>query len=268
MIRALYTASTGMQAQQLNIDVIADNLANVNTTGFKNARTDFQDLLYANLRSPGAENSSAGTLVPVGTQLGHGVKVASVSKDFTQGSPVATSEDPMNVDMMVQGQGFFQIELPSGETAYTRDGSFKILDGNIVTSDGYPLIGGQIGFDPTTTLGISVESSGAIGLEDTSTTGFTSGVGQLQLARFVNPEGLNAIGNNLYKETESSGTPQLGNPEEDGYGSVNQHYLEQSNVSMVSEMVNMITTQRAYEVGAKAIQTADSMLGEVTGLKR
>ncbi|MBF0143680.1 MAG: flagellar basal-body rod protein FlgG [Magnetococcales bacterium] len=268
MIRGLWTAATGMQAQQTHIDVIANNLANVNTTGFKTSRTDFQDLLYANIRAAGSETSQAGTQVPTGIQLGHGVKVVSVAKDFTQGSGIPSSQDPMNVDMMIQGQGFFQIELPSGDIAYTRDGSFKVQDGNIVTSDGYPLVGGQIGFDPTTTTGITVEASGSIGLMDSGTPGFTPNVGQLQIARFVNPSGLTAIGNNLFKESQASGTPQLANPNTDGFGAVNQHYLEQSNVSMVTEMVDMITTQRAYEIGSKAIQTADSMLGLVANLKR
>ncbi|MEO5377474.1 MAG: flagellar basal-body rod protein FlgG [Magnetococcus sp. DMHC-6] len=269
MIRALWSAATGMQAQQTNMDVIADNLANVNTTGFKHSRTDFQDLLYANLRAAGSETSSAGTQLPVGIQLGHGVKVVSVGKDFTQGSGIASSEDPMNVDMMVQGQGFFQIELPNGETAYTRDGSFKkSSDGNIVTSDGYPLIGAQLGFDPNTTTGIVVQASGSIDLKTSTPPGTSPNVGQIQLARFINPEGLTAIGNNLYKESVASGVPQLGNPNTDGFGTIQQHYLEQSNVNMVTEMVNMITTQRAYETGTKSIQTVDSMLNAVTSMKR
>lgn len=269
MIRALWTAATGMQAQQTSIDTIANNLANVNTTGFKQSRTDFQDLLYANLRPAGSDTSQNGTQVPVGIQLGHGVKVVGVSKEFSQGSPVPTSEAPFNVDMMVNGQGFFQVELPDGSTAYTRDGSFQISkDGNIVTSDGYPLVGGQVGVDPTVHTRISIEQSGAIGFATDENPGYLANQGQLQLANFVNPAGLTAIGNNLYVESPSSGTPNVSNPMQNGMGSLKQHFLEQSNVNMVTEMVDMITTQRAYEIGTKSIQTADTMLGLVTQLKR
>jgi len=197
MIRALWTAATGMQAQQTSIDVIANNLANVNTTGFKHSRTDFQDLLYANLRPAGSETSQTGTQVPVGIQLGHGVKVTSVSKEFSQGSGVATSTDPFNVDLMINGQGFFQIELPNGDTAYTRDGSFHIDNqGNFVTSDGYPLVGGAVGVDPNLHTGVMIERSGSIGFSTKATPGFQANQGQLELARFVNPAGLTAIGNN------------------------------------------------------------------------
>ncbi|MBF0625057.1 MAG: flagellar basal-body rod protein FlgG [Magnetococcales bacterium] len=269
MIRALWTSATGMQAQQLNIDVIANNLANVNTTGFKHSRTDFQDLLYQNMRPAGSETSSAGTQVAVGVQLGHGVQATSVSKDFTQGNPVQTSDDPMNVDMMINGQGFFQITLPNGETAYSRDGTFHIdTNGNIVNSEGYQLQGGAIGINPATTTGVAIESSGSIGLADNGTPGFTAGVGQIQLARFINPAGLTAIGNNLYKESEASGAPVVANPGTDGMGGVRQHFRENSNVSMVTEMVDMITTQRAYEINSKGIRTADDMLGLVANLKR
>ena len=269
MIRALWTAATGMQAQQLNMDVISNNLANVNTTGFKQSRTDFQDLLYANLRPAGSETAQTGTQVPAGIQLGHGVKAVAVSKEFMQGSGVATSEAPFNVDMMIQGEGFFQIELPSGEIGYTRDGSFTINNaGNIVTSDGYPLVGGNIGVDPALHLGVSVGAGGAIGFTVSAAPGFQANVAQIQLARFVNPPGLTAIGNNLFVESVASGTPTLSNPDENSMGKIKQHYIEQSNVNMVTEMVDMITTQRAYEIGTKSIQTADSMLGLVAQLKR
>lgn len=269
MIRALWTAATGMQAQQLNIDVISNNLANVNTTGFKQSRTDFQDLLYANMRPAGAETAQTGTQVPSGIQLGHGVKAVAVSKEFTQGSGVSTSEAPFNVDIMVQGEGFFQIELPSGEIGYTRDGSFAISkDGNIVTADGYPLVGGNVGVDPAQHTGIHIGQGGSVGFTVNAAPGFQANVAQIEVARFVNPAGLTAIGNNLFVESVASGASNVGNPGEDGMGTLKQHYLEQSNVNMVTEMVDMIATQRAYEIGTKSIQTADSMLGLVAQLKR
>ncbi|MBF0124250.1 MAG: flagellar basal-body rod protein FlgG [Magnetococcales bacterium] len=269
MIRSLWTSASGMHAQQLSIDVIANNLANVSTTGFKHSRTNFQDLLYQNLREVGSETSQAGTIVPVGVQVGHGVKAAAVGKDFTQGSPVSTSQDPFNVDMMILGQGFFQIQLPNGDTAYTRDGSFKIdKEGNIVTSDGYPLIGGQIGLNPTTHTGVAVGEDGSVSLVTNAAGTNVTVAGQIELARFVNPAGLVAMGNNLFKESVSSGTATTGNPNDAGFGSLKQHYLEQSNVSMVTEMVDMITTQRAYEMASKGIRTADDMMGLVASLKR
>ncbi|MBF0428431.1 MAG: flagellar basal-body rod protein FlgG [Magnetococcales bacterium] len=269
MMRALWTAATGMSAQERSIDVIANNLANVSTTGFKHSRTHFQDLLYANLRPAGSETSDAGTQVPVGIQLGHGVKVVSVSKEFSQGSAAPTSDAPFNVDLMVNGQGFFQIELPNGDTAYTRDGHFEInKDGNIVTADGYPLKGGAVGVDPKLHTRVNIESGGSIGFSIAAAPGFLANQGQLELARFVNPSGLTAIGNNLFVENVSSGAPQVAKPDTEGMGSLRQHVLEQSNVNMVTEMVDMIATQRAYEIGTKAIQTADNMLGQVAQLKR
>ena len=269
MIRALWTSATGMQAQQTNIDVIANNLANVNTTGFKQSRTSFQDLLYANTRPAGSETSETGTMVPVGVQLGHGVKVTSVGKEFSQGSAVSTSDAAFNVDLMIQGKGFFQVELPNGDTAYTRDGSFDVNnEGNIVTHDGYPVVGGAVGVDPTVHTRIAIEKTGSIGFATSTNPGFEAGAGQIELASFVNPAGLTALGNNLFVESVASGTPQVSNPDENGMGSLIHHALEQSNVNMVTEMVQMIATQRAYEIGTKAIQTADTMLGQVAGLKR
>ncbi|MBF0158845.1 MAG: flagellar basal-body rod protein FlgG [Magnetococcales bacterium] len=269
MIRSLWTSASGMHAQQLSIDVIANNLANVNTTGFKHSRTNFQDLLYQNLREVGSETSQTGTQVPVGVQIGHGVKAAAVGKDFTQGSPVATSQDPLNTDLMVLGQGFFQVRLPNGDTAYTRDGSFKIdKDGNMVTADGYPLIGGEIALNPTTHTGISIGANGSIGLVTNQGGTNITTAGQIELARFVNPAGLVAVGNNLFKESVASGGATTGLPDQDGMGALKQHYLEQSNVSMVTEMVDMITTQRAYEMASKGIRTADDMMGLVASLKR
>ncbi|MBF0179684.1 MAG: flagellar basal-body rod protein FlgG [Magnetococcales bacterium] len=269
MMRGLWTAATGMTAQERSLDVIANNLANVNTTGFKHSRTHFQDLLYANLRPAGAETAETGTQVPVGIQLGHGVKVVSVNKEFSQGSAVPTSDAPFNVDLMVNGQGFFQVELPNGDTAYTRDGSFQInKDGNIVTADGYPLKGGAVGINPSLHTRITIEAGGSVGFSINGAPGFLANQGQIELARFVNPAGLTAVGNNLFVESVSSGTPQVSKPDTEGAGSLRQHVLEQSNVNMVTEMVDMIATQRAYEIGTKAIQTADNMLSQVAQLKR
>ncbi|MBF0162029.1 MAG: flagellar basal-body rod protein FlgG [Magnetococcales bacterium] len=267
MIRSLWTAATGMQAQQLNIDVISNNLANVNTSGFKYSRASFQDLLYANLRPAGSETAQTGTQIPAGIQLGHGVKAVAVTKEFTQGSAIPTSEDPFNVDLFISGQGFFQIERPDGTIAYTRDGHFTInKDGDIVTADGYGLVGGK-SVKQTGDLGVMIESSGVVKRIDSSN--LQTQVSQIALANFVNPSGLTAIGNNLFMESVASGTPITGNPDEaNGFGSLKQHVVEQSNVNMVSEMVDMIATQRAYEIGTKSIQTADSMLGLVANLKR
>ncbi|MBF0141401.1 MAG: flagellar basal-body rod protein FlgG [Magnetococcales bacterium] len=277
MIRAMWTAATGMQAQQTGIDTIANNLANVNTTGFKQSRTDFQDLLYANLRPAGSETSQSGTMVPVGIQLGHGVKVVGVSKEFSQGSMVQTNEAPNNVDMAINGQGFFQIRLPDGRTAYTRDGSFKTTPtsagattANITTADGNPVIGGDsLSYSPSKgEERIVVAPDGSIQVFLNNTTSAPRNGGQIELANFVNPAGLTAIGNNLFVESPASGAPFVSKPNENGMGSLVQHHLEQSNVNMVTEMVNMITAQRAYEIGTKSIQTADTVLGLVTQLKR
>ena len=264
MIRALWTAATGMQAQQLNIDVISNNLANVNTTGFKHSRTDFQDLLYANLRPAGAETAQTGTQVPAGIQLGHGVKAVGVTKEFSQGSGVKTDEGPFNVDLMIQGEGFFQIELPNGDFAYTRDGNFTLnKDNEIVTAHGYLMVAtGRQENDER----ITIEQNGLVSRTDSA--GITQEDVQITLARFINQAGLTAIGDNLFIESAASGPPIVNNPMENGMGSVKHHYLEQSNVNMVTEMVDMITTQRAYEIGTKSIQTADSMLGLVAQLKR
>ncbi|MBF0097629.1 MAG: flagellar basal-body rod protein FlgG [Magnetococcales bacterium] len=266
MIRSLWTAATGLQSQQLNIDVISNNLANVNTSGFKYSRASFQDLLYANLRPAGSETAQTGAAVPAGIQLGHGVKPVAVTKEFTQGSAIPTSEDAFNVDLFISGQGFFQIERPDGTIAYTRDGHFTInKDGNMVTADGLQLVGGT-SVKQQSDIAVMIESSGIIKRVDANNT--QSQVSQIQLANFVNPAGLTAIGNNLFVESLASGTPILSNADENGMGSLKQHVVEQSNVNMVSEMVEMIATQRAYEIGTKSIQTADSMLGLIAQLKR
>lgn len=260
MLRALYSAATGMQSQQMNLDVIANNLANVNTTGFKRSKIDFQDLLYDVVRMPGAEQGS-GNYIPTGLQLGHGSQPVSTSKIFTSGELTQTGEEK---DVAINGAGFFQVQMPDGTLAYTRDGSFKLAsDGRWTTSDGLVLQGG---FQPVPqgTTGITITSSGEVTVTGPSgTQNF-----RIQLTRFPNPAGLQSLGQNLFKETLASGNPETGNPGENGYGTLAQGWLEMSNVQVVQEMVNLIMAQRAYEVNAKAVQASDEMMAMSNNLKR
>jgi flagellar basal-body rod protein FlgG len=262
MLRSLWTAATGMTAQQQNIDVITNNLANVNTTAFKKSRAEFQDLLYQVIRPAGMTNNF-GTQFPTPIEIGHGVKVAATQKSFGTGSAIETDND---LDLMISGDGFFQVQQPNGEVAYTRDGSFKRDDqGNIVTSEGYYV---------TPEVTIPMEASSVTVRENGDVMAAVSGttesqmVGQIRTVRFVNPAGLESIGSNLYKETEASGQPIEGVPTLEGYGAIERGMLESSNVKLVEEMVNMITSQRAYEINAKAITTSDSMLGLANDMKR
>jgi flagellar basal-body rod protein FlgG len=251
-----------MQAQTLNIDVISNNLANVSTSGFKKSRADFQDLLYQTLRSPGV-SSSADTQVPTGIQVGHGVRPAATQKMFTQGEFQTTENE---LDMAIEGDGFFQIVQPNGETAYTRAGSFKIdSDGRVVTSDGFPMEP-EITI-PTDAISLSIGTDGTVSVLLANETEGTE-IGQIELADFTNPAGLKSIGRNLYLPTASSGDATVGTPGEDGYGTIAQGYLELSNVSVVDEMVNMIVAQRAYETNSKTIQASDEMLQTATNLRR
>ena len=262
MIRALYTAATGMHAQDLNISVISNNLANVNTNGFKRSRADFQDLLYQNLRLVGTL-TEAGNQVPTGMQLGLGVKPAAIQKIFLQGDFVQTQSE---LDVAIEGKGFLQVTLPDGTIGYTRAGSLKLDNtGQIVTSDGYPLEPAVT--IPTDALRVSIDSQGGISVTQPGTTA-PSTVGTIQLATFVNPAGLQSIGQNISLETDASGSPTTGNPDSDERGSTQQGFLELSNVSVVEELVNLITGQRAYEINSKAIQTADDMLQTANNLKR
>ncbi|MBI5426790.1 MAG: flagellar basal-body rod protein FlgG [Nitrospinae bacterium] len=262
MIRSLYVASTGMNAQDLNVSVIANNLANVNTTGFKRSRPDFQDLLYQNLRLVGTL-SEAGNQVPTGIQLGLGVKPAAVQKIFLQGDPVQT-QNPL--DLAIQGQGFFQITLADGTIAYTRAGAFKLDNtGQIVTSDGLrmePAI-----TVPPDALQIAVDNQGSVSVTQPGATA-PAVLGTIQLATFQNSAGLQAIGFSLFKETDASGTPTTGTAGIDNRGTIQQGFLELSNVSVVEEMVNLITAQRAYEVNSRSVQTADQMLQIANNLIR
>ena len=260
MIRSLYSAAAGMESQQLNLDVISNNLANVNTTGFKKSKAEFQELLYQTTRAPGADQGS-GNQVPTGIQIGQGSKAVATARIFTNGDLTQTGEQ---LDVAVQGDGFFEVQMPDGTLAYTRDGGFKTgPDGRIVTSDGLPL---QAGFQPVPagTTNITIGSQGNVTY--TGANGTTSF--QVQLVRFANPAGLQSMGGNLYKETTASGTPQLGTPGSNGFGTLNQGYLELSNVKVVEEMVNLIQAQRAYEVNSKAVQAADEMMQQSNNLKR
>ncbi len=262
MIRSLWTSATGMQAQALNLDVIANNLANVNTAGFKKSRAEFQDLLYETLR-PAGTSSSQDTQVPTGIQIGHGTRPSTVLKIFSQGNMENTKNE---LDLAIEGDGFFQIILPNGETAYTRDGSFKLdSDGRIVNSDGFALEP-EISI-PSDALSISVGIDGTVSVLQAGDS-IPSEIGTIELARFVNPAGLISTGRNLYITSEASGDEMTGTPGEDGLGSLAQGFLEMSNVSVVDEMVSMITAQRAYEVNSKSIQTADEMLQMANNIKR
>jgi flagellar basal-body rod protein FlgG len=262
MIRSLWTAASGMQAQTTNIDVIANNLSNVSTAGFKRSRAEFQDLLYETMRPPGVASAGDST-VPTGIQIGHGTRTVSTQKLFIQGDFQHTEND---LDMAIEGQGFFQITQPNGDIAYSRAGNFKIdSDGRIVTADGY-LIEPEITI-PTDTLSVSIGTDGTVSVMQPGQTQPTD-VGNVQTARFVNPAGLEAVGRSLFMPTEASGEATTGTPGEEGFGTIAQGYLEMSNVSVVDEMVNMITAQRAYEINSKAIQTADEMLQTANNLKR
>lgn len=262
MMRALWTAGSGMIAQQANVDVIANNLANVNTTGFKKSRTDFQDLMYQTMRQAGS-STGPDTQVPTGIQMGSGVRQVSTSKIYTEGNFQSTGD---SYDVMIEGDGFFQVSMPDGTTTYTRDGAFKKDgQGRLVTSDGYP-IEPEITI-PDTATDFSVSADGRVTATVPGQTD-PQDIGQLQIARFVNPAGLDSIGRNLLKETAASGTPVVTNPGTDGAGTLQQKYLEMSNVQVVEEMVNMIVAQRAYEINSKAVTTADDMLSQAAQLKR
>jgi flagellar basal-body rod protein FlgG len=264
MMRSLWTAASGMTGQQFNIDTISNNLSNVNTTGFKKNRADFEDLIYQTSRIAGTPATDL-TTVPTGIQVGHGVKVAASQKMFTQGALQATD----NVsDIAITGEGFFRVLLLDGTDGYTRDGAFKIdSNGQLVTSQGYRVIPEVImpeGFIAET---LTISQDGRVSVKVAGSNDPIQ-VAQMELYRFVNPGGLTAIGENLYKITNASGDAIAGRPGFDGMGQLQHKFLEMSNVSVVQEMVNMIVAQRAYELNSKAIQTSDTMLGIANNLKR
>lgn len=255
---ALWIAKTGLDAQQTRMAVISNNLANVNTTGFKRGRASFEDLLYQTVRQPGA-SSSQNSELPSGLMLGTGVRIVSTEKEFSQGNVVQTDN---SLDLAVQGRGFFQILLPDGTLAYTRDGSFEMnSQGVVVTSSGYEL---QPAITvPSGTISVTVGSDGTVSALVAGQSAPTQ-IGSLQLTDFINPLGLQPMGENLFKETLSSGTPQTGTPGLSGLGTLVQGSLESSNVNVVEELVNMIETQRSYEMNSKAISTVDQMLQYVS----
>ena len=253
MLRALYSSAAGMQSQQTNLDVIANNLANVSTNGFKKSKPEFQDLLYTSSRAAGAD-AGAGNKVPAGVDVGHGSRLVSTAKVFTQGE-LTKVDGQLNV--AISGEGFFEVQTTDGNKAYTRDGSFQLdKDGRVVTNDGLVVQSG-FGVIPVGTTDITISRSGQVTTKSGIT---TTGTFNVQLSRFVNPAGLKPLGGNLYAETEASGTAEAGNPGENGMGKLEQGFLEGSNVKVVEEMVNLIVAQRAYEVNSKAVQAADEMM--------
>jgi flagellar basal-body rod protein FlgG len=260
MIRSLWIAKTGLDAQQTNLDVIAHNLANVSTNGYKRQRALFEDLLYQNLRQPGAQSTQQ-TQIPSGLQLGVGVRPVATEHIHAQGS-LQKTENPL--DIAINGQGFFQIQMPDGTLAYTRDGAFqRDSTGQIVTASGYPLSPAIT--IPADAVSITISKDGIVSVVQAGQTAPTQ-VGTIQLATFVNVGGLQSIGENLFVETASSGTPTPNTPGSNGAGLLNQGYVETSNVNVAEELVTMIQTQRAYELNSKAVSTSDQMLGRLTQL--
>jgi flagellar basal-body rod protein FlgG len=261
-MRSLDIASTGMQAQQTNVEVVSNNIANMTTTGFKRQRAEFQDLIYQNLRRVGSNSSDSGSIVPSGAQVGLGVKTAAIYRINEQGNLQQTSN---TLDLAIQGNGYFQVTLPSGETAYTRDGTFGLApDGTIVTADGYIVQPGvQI---PTNATNVTINTAGQV---QTTVAGQTAPqtVRQIQLAVFPNAGGLDSQGDNLFLQTAASGNPVTGNPASPGFGSVMQGFIETSNVNVVSEITNLITAQRAYEMNSRVITASDDMLSTLTNLR-
>lgn len=260
MIRSLWIAKTGLDAQQTNLDVITNNLANVSTNGFKRSRAVFEDLLYQTLRQPGAQSSQQ-TVIPSGLQLGLGTRPIATERIHTQGNLQQTGN---TLDVAIQGQGFFQILLPDGTTAYTRDGAFqRDANGQVVNASGFPL---QPALTiPANVTSVTIGRDGTVSVQQAGQTAPTQ-IGTIQLATFVNPGGLESTGENLYVETASSGTPTPNTPGTNGAGLLNQSYVETSNVNVAEELVTMIQAQRAYEINSRAIQTSDQMLGRLAQL--
>lgn len=261
-MRSLDIGATGMLAQQLNVDVISQNIANMTTTGYKRQRAAFQDLIYQNIERPGATSSDAGTTVPSGLQLGLGVRAGAVYRMHGQGALRITEN---SLDLAITGEGFFQIQMPNGDTAYTRDGTFQVNEnGEMVTVQGF-LVDPGITI-PDDALSITVNDTGEVLVSIPGQTA-TQNLGQLQLANFINPAGLEAIGDNLYLETDASAAPTTGNPGTEEFGRIQQGALEQSNVNVVEEITELITAQRAYEMNSNVISTSDEMLQSVSQLR-
>lgn len=261
MMRAIYTATTGMLGQQLNIDTISNNIANVNTTAYKKQRAEFSDLFYQTLQNAGVATSE-NTISPTGMSVGLGVSPDGINKLFSQGS---LKETENNLDLAITGKGFFQVQMPDGQRGYTRSGNFKLdNNGNIVTSEGYQIIP-QITI-PEEAVQISIATDGTVSAVQNN--GQSQIIGQIQMANFMNPNGLHPLGGNMYIATNASGDPIVGAGNQNGMGAIKQGFLELSNVRLVEEMSDLITGQRAYEANSKSIQTADSMLQIINGLKR
>jgi flagellar basal-body rod protein FlgG len=259
MLRSLHIARTGLDAQQTQLDVVSNNLANVSTTGFKKSRAVFEDLLYQTIRQPGAQSSQQ-TQLPSGFQLGVGVRPVATERLFSQGSLTQTNNP---LDLAINGRGFFQIQLPDGSIAYTRDGSFQVdSQGTVVTSSGYPLMP-QIQI-PVDAQSITIARDGVLSVTQPGNPAPVSQLGQIQLATFINYAGLQSLGENLFQETAASGAPQINNPSTNGLGVLNQGFTEASNVNVAEELVNMIISQRAYELNSRAITTSDQMLQRLT----
>ncbi len=261
-MRALSIAATGMAAQQLNVEVISNNISNASTTGFKTSRVEFQDLLYQNMRTVGSASSDSGTIVPSGLQVGLGVMPAATYRINTQGNLSATNN---TLDLAINGRGYFQVQLPDGTTSYTRSGALQLnASGQIVTADGYQVLPSIT--VPTTATSVTVNASGQI-LATVAGQTAQQTLGQLQLANFINPVGLEATGNNLLRQTDASGSPTTANPGTSGFGTIIQGSLESSNVDIVTEVTNLITAQRAYEMNSKVVNTADQMLTTTNQMK-
>lgn len=262
MMRSLWTAGTGMLAQQLNIDTISNNLANVNTTGFKKMRVEFEDLLYQTIRAPGS-TSYQGIQLPTGLQVGHGVRPAATTKIFTQGD-FLQSDNPL--DLVIEGDGFFQVLMPDGTMSYTRNGAFKTdSEGKICTSEGY-----YVQPEITVPEGVQTISVGPDGTVSVQLSGQNTSeeIGKIELVKFINPSGLENSGKGLYRQSDASGEPVVASPGTEGVGAIAQGYLEMSNVKVVEEMINMIVAQRAYDVNSKAVQASDEMLQVANNLRR
>jgi flagellar basal-body rod protein FlgG len=262
-MRALHTAATGMMAQELNVQVISNNIANMRTTGYKRQRAEFQDLLYEHVNRVGTQTSSQGNILPAGIELGSGVKTVGTPRLMKQGELTQTSKD---YDIAIRGEGFFKITLPDGRTSYTRDGSFELdAQGRLVTAQGNVV---QPGITiPQNATSISINSQGQVSVTLPGST-TSNQVGQIELAHFINKAGLQSMGDNMYLETPASGAPQNGTPGNDGLGNLQQGYLEQANVEAVSEISDLIAAQRAYEMNAKVITAADQMLSATSNLMR
>lgn len=261
-MQALYIASTGMMAQELNVEVISNNIANMRTAGFKRQRAEFQDLLYQNLRRVGAETSEQGTLVPSGVQIGSGVMTAATPRIMSQGAIQPTEKE---LDMAISGDGFFQVQMPDGSTSYTRAGTFeRDATGTLVTADGFTVGPGITIPEEASALTIAADGTVQATLDD----GTTQTIGRVELARFINQSGLQAIGDNLFQETASSGAPVTGNPGDVGFGAVRQGYIEIANVNSVTEISDLIAAQRAYEMNARVVKAADEMLSNTAQMIR